>query len=396
MRSKVRHWFNSVFSDDKHHALLQHFEDNYPGQLGYRVSESPIFITDNFKEQLLQASDQILEQVQRIPDEILSKATPSSMRVPGDHGRPHFMSIDFGVCANDKGELEPQLIEMQAFPSLFCYQLELGKQYFKQYGLEEEHNFLFNNFTSESYVDAFKKLIIEDAAPENVVILELHPEKQKTRIDFVLTEKYLGIKTVCLSKVIKEGRYLFYDKDGIKTPIHRIYNRVILDELLQYGSLSTAFKMQDEVEVTWVTHPDWFFKISKVILPLLDHPNVPKSYFADEFPVGEDLQNYVLKPLYSFAGQGVKLSPSITDIKNLKTPHDYILQKKVTYAPAFLDTNKELARAEIRMMYIWPKGAKKSVPAINLVRMTKSEMINVDHNKANTIFTGSSIALFAK
>lgn len=396
MKSKVRHWFNSVFSDDKHHALLQNFEDNYPGQLGYRVSESPIFITDSFKEQLLKASDQILEQVLRIPDEELSKATPPSMRVAGDHQRPHFMSIDFGVCANDKGELEPQLIEMQAFPSLFLYQLELGKQYFKQYDLDKEHNFLFNNFTAESYVDAFKKLIIEDAAPENVVILELHPEKQKTRIDFVLTEKYIGIKTVCLSKVIKEGKYLFYMKDGIKTPIHRIYNRVILDELLQYGSLNTAFKMQDKVEVTWVTHPDWFFKISKVILPLLDHPNVPKSYFADEFPAGEDLRNYVLKPLYSFAGQGVKLSPSITDIKNLKTPHDYILQKKVTYAPAFLDINKELARAEIRMMYIWPKDAEKPIPAINLVRMTKSEMINVDHNKANNIFTGSSIALFAK
>lgn len=394
MQSEARHWFNSRFSMDKHRFLLQHFEDHYPGQLGYRISESPIFITEEFKEQLLEASDQILEQISKIPDAILKNAVPTSIQVPGDQKRPHFMSIDFGVCANEKGDLEPQLIEMQAFPSLFCYQLELGQQYRKQHELPENYEFLFNDYSSETYIKALKDLILGDEAAENVVILELHPENQKTRIDFSLTEKFLGIKTVCLTKVIKEGKKLFYQHNGLKIRIKRIYNRVILDEVHRHESLKTDFNLTDEVDVEWVTHPDWFFKMSKVVLPWLEHPNVPKSYYADEIPEGEDLKNYVLKPLYSFAGLGVKLSPEIDDIENLKDPHNYILQKKVSYAPAFLDTNQELARAEIRMMYIWPEENEKPVPAINLVRMTKSEMINVDHNKAQNIFTGSSIALF--
>lgn len=396
MKSEVRHWFNARFTQDKHNAILKHFEVNYPRQLGYRISESPIFITDAFKEQLLTACDDILYQVNQIPEEVLTKAVPPSMHVPGAQNRPHFMSVDFGICADENGILQPQLIEMQAFPSLFCYQLELGLQYFKQHDLADKHEFLFNNYTPDSYIEALKKLVIADENPEEVIILELFPEKQKTRIDFVLTEKFLGIETVCLTNIIKEGTRLYYKKEGKKIPVKRIYNRVILDELEQHQQLETSFKMTDEVDVTWVTHPDWFFKTSKVVLPWLNHSNVPKSYYADEMPEGADLKNYVLKPLYSFAGQGVKLAPTASDIASLKNSHNYILQKKVSYAPAFLDFNNDLARAEIRMMYIWPDESPKPIPAINLVRMTKSEMINVDHNKSHNIFTGSSIALFSK
>jgi hypothetical protein len=396
MRSEVRHWFNSRFTQEKHTALLQYFQDNFPGQLGYRISESPIFITDDFKNSLLTACDQILEQVTQVPEEVLDNAIPPSMRIPGPQSRPHFMSIDFGICSDENGALHPQLIEMQAFPSLFFYQLELGLQYFKQHGLGDDHKFLFNNYTPDTYTEALRKLIIGDEAPEQVIILELHPEKQKTRIDFVLTEKHLGIKTVCLTKIIKEGNRLFYILDNRKILVKRIYNRVIMDELQQHPELETSFNITDKVDVKWITHPNWFFKMSKVVMPLIDHPNVPKSFYADEIPQEENLKNYVLKPLYSFAGQGVKLSPTVSDIESLSNPHDFILQKKVSYAPAFLDTNNELARAEIRMMYIWPEGSSKPVPAINLVRMTKSEMINVDHNKSHNIFTGSSIALFER
>jgi hypothetical protein len=73
-----------------------------------------------------------------------------------------------------------------------------------------------------------KKLIAAGSAPENVVLLEIFPEQQKTRIDFRCTETYLGIKTVCLTDLVKEGNALFYLKDGRKTKIDRIYNRLIL------------------------------------------------------------------------------------------------------------------------------------------------------------------------
>ena len=250
-----------------------------------------------------------------------------------------------------------------------------------------------NEYSAKKEIElSLKRMSIELAG----VDVKALSKKKRKRYLKKFTSAFLGETENAAHCKILNPEVLDFKKEGKKIPVKRIYNRVILDELEQHQQLETSFKMTDEVDVTWVTHPDWFFKTSKVVLPWLNHSNVPKSYYADEMPEGADLKNYVLKPLYSFAGQGVKLAPTASDIASLKNSHNYILQKKVSYAPAFLDFNNDLARAEIRMMYIWPDESPKPIPAINLVRMTKSEMINVDHNKSHNIFTGSSIALFSK
>ena len=152
--------------------------------------------------------------------------------------------------------------------------------------------------------------IVAGHDPANVVLMEVHPEEQKTRPDFLLTEKLLGIRTVCITKIRKQGRRLFYEEGGKQVPIERIYNRTIVDELERKG-VALPFDFRDDLDVEWAGHPNWYFRISKYSIPFLKHPSVPRTWFLDQLAeVPADLENFVLKPLYSFAGLGVMIAPS--------------------------------------------------------------------------------------
>lgn len=359
----------------------------------FRVSESPLFLSKGFEMKLLEASQSIISQIKNISPEKLLKAVPENCRVPGDTDQPHFFTIDFGICKDEAGEIVPQLIELQAFPSLYAFQKVFEDTFCEVYPFLSG---IRNTMPEEDFRNHLKKLIIGPEDPENVILLEIFPEKQKTAIDFALTEKLLGIKTVCLTKLKKDGKKLYYESGGRLIEIKRIYNRVIFDELDRIPDLKTEFDFRDEVEVTWVTHPNWFFKISKFLLPLLEHPYVPKSYFLHEFPTHEKLEDFVLKPLFSFAGSGVNLhaTPEITDV--IKDKENYILQRKVQYEPVFEDINGDFSKAEIRLLYIWHENEDNPVLLENLGRMTKADMVNVDFNKKDAIWIGSSHAFFAE
>ena len=237
-----------------------------------------------------------------------------------------------------------------------------------------------------------RRTIIADSAPENVVLLEIEPEKQKTRIDFAATETLLGIRPVCVTKIKKRGRQLFYDGDSGEVRIERVYNRVIFDELIRRPDLNLPFRFQDDLDVTWVGHPNWYFRISKHSLPFLKTEHTSPAFFADEFPGSEKVDNYVLKPLYSFAGHGVEMEPTREKIAALKNPHEWILQRKVDYA-AFVPTiDGQKSKAEIRMMFVWPESDRDPTLVNNLVRMSQGKMMGVDFNVEKT-WVGASIAL---
>ena len=393
MIKKYREKFNSQFSSENYDQVKEILKDKSGIYTSFRLSESPIFLTADFKDKLLDASDRILDQIIDMPPETLQKAIPDNCRVPKDTIKPHFFTIDFGICKNLNGEIEPQLIELQAFPSLYAFQKAYENTFCQVYPFLDE---IKSEMSDDEYVIHFKKLILGNENPENVILLEIYPEKQKTAIDFLITEKYLGIKTVCLTKIKKEGTKLFYENDGKLIEIKRIYNRVIFDELDKIPDLKTEFDFREEVDVTWVTHPNWFFKISKFLLPLLQHQFVPKSYFLHEFPDDENLENFVLKPLFSFAGSGVNLHPTKEITDKITDKENYILQRKVEYAPVFEDINGEFSRAEIRLLYVWHEDEKRPLLVQNLVRMTKAAMVNVDFNKKDAIWIGSSHAFFGK
>ncbi|RLJ32815.1 hypothetical protein CLU97_2280 [Chryseobacterium sp. 7] len=391
MIPKYRKQFNQEFSEEKYSQVKDILLQKGGIAPTFRISESPIFLTKEFEAKLIDASESIISQIKAMPKEALQKAIPDNCRVPNDTDQPHFFTIDFGVCKSENGEIEPQLIELQAFPSLYAFQKVYEETFCEVYPFLSE---IKNPMPHETFKNYLKELIVGGENPENVILLEIFPEKQKTAVDFALTEKLLGIKTVCLTKVKKEGRKLYYENNGKLTEIKRIYNRIIFDELDNIPDLVTEFNFREEVDVKWITHPNWFFKISKFLLPLLNHQFVPKSYFLHEFPEHENLEDFVLKPLFSFAGSGVNLNPTKEITDTIQDKENYILQRKVTYEPIFEDINGEFSKAEIRLLYIWRENDERPILLENLGRMTKAAMVNVDFNKKDAIWIGSSNAFF--
>lgn len=393
MIPKYRKQFNKDFSQEKYNQVKDILTQKSGIEPAFRISESPFFLTKEFETKLIDASESIIDQIKALPKEILQKAIPENCKVPNDTDQPHFFTIDFGVCKNENGEIEPQLIELQAFPSLYAFQKTFENTFCEVYPFLSA---IKNPMSADQFTHYLKELIIGDENPENVILLEIFPDKQKTAIDFALTEKLLGIKTVCLTKVKREGRKLYYEDNGRQIQIKRIYNRVIFDELDRIPGLTLEFDFREEADVKWITHPNWFFKISKYLLPLLRHQFVPKSYFLHEFPEHENLENYVLKPLFSFAGSGVELNPILEITDSITDKENYILQRKVQYEPVFEDINGEFSKAEIRLLYIWRENDERPILLENLGRMTKAAMVNVDFNKKDAIWIGSSNVFFGE
>jgi hypothetical protein len=289
--------------------------------------------------------------------------------------------------------LTPRLIELQAFPSLYGFQLLLLGCMRKAYPAIPRHwTSAFGGMQDADYLELLRRTILGSSAPENVILLEIEPAQQKTRVDFACTESLLGVSPVSLTDITKRGRELFYQRAGREVRIERIYNRVIFDELLRRPELKLPFSFQDELDVIWVGHPNWYFRISKHSLPFLKTAHTSSSFFADEFPASESINNFVLKPLYSFAGLGVDMEPTREKLAALAKPHDWILQEKVEYAQFVPTPDGAKSKAEIRMMFVWPEDGSNPILVNNLVRMSQGKMMGVDFNKDKT-WVGSSIAL---
>lgn len=399
MIQSVRTQYNAQFTADRYAAFLAQIQTDYPNQLDFRVAETPVFVPKQLTDKMLAACDDIVRTITQ-PDfrARTEAAIPEGQYVPGEGPDSHtqFMAVDFAVCRNEgTGELEPQLIELQGFPSLYGFQPYLSDTYRAHFPIPDPVSHLFGLHTNAEYVAALRELIVGDCQPEEVILLEIYPEKQKTRVDFALTKHYLGVDAVCLTKIRKRGRELFYEKDGREVRIRRIYNRLIFDELAAMPNLQTEFTLTDDVDVEWVGHPNWFFRISKYTLPLIDSPYVPKShYLSDLTHVPADLENYVLKPLFSFAGSGVKINVTPAGIDAIPTAErgNYLLQRKVRYEPVITSPDGQV-KCEIRLLFIWPNQAEKPQLVTNLARLSRGEMIGVRFNK-DFDWVGGTIAYF--
>ena len=393
MDPQLRSRFNADFTPEKYAALVRCVNQTEKWPADFRISETPIFLTRDFTDEVTRAANAIVGLTRTSEfARHAAPAVPNGLEVPNESAHPNFLVVDFAIC-EEGNRLVPRLIELQAFPSLFGFQLLLLGCIRKAYpAIPRNWTSSFGGIKDEAYLHLLRRTIIADSAPENVVLLEIEPEKQKTRIDFAATETLLGICPVCVTKIKKRGRQLFYDRDGREVRIERIYNRVIFDELTQRPDLNLPFRFQDDLDVTWVGHPNWYFRISKHSLPFLKTEHTSPAFFADEFPVSEKIDNYVLKPLYSFAGHGVDMEPRGEKIAALKNPHEWILQRKVDYAAFVPTVDGQKSKAEIRMMFVWPESDRDPTLVNNLVRMSQSKMMGVDFNVDKT-WVGASIAL---
>lgn len=397
MIPSIRTAFNTAFTEAQYEAFRISCQERFNKQIEFKICETPVFISKEFGDKLKQAGDDIIRMLMDpIFNKETDKAIPAQCFVPGEEGKPVFIALDFGICTDETGNLIPQLIEMQGFASLYAWQHALGKGYKKYFPIPDTVDHLFNDLDENGYVQLLRNAIIGSHNPESVVILEIEPHKQKTWIDFYLTREMLGIQPVCISEIIKEGNNLYYMLDGNKTRINRIYNRLIFDELAGRPDLQRQWNLVEPADVEWVCHPNWFFRISKYTLPFLKHPAVPETIFLTALKeIPTNLEQWVLKPLFSFAGHGVIFNVTEPDLrKALETPEHFILQKKVTYKPV-IETLDEPAKAEIRLMYIWEPEKNHPTLVINLARLSKGVMIGVDYNK-NKTWVGGTVGYFEK
>jgi hypothetical protein len=393
MDPQLRSRFNADFTAEKYPALVRCVNQTEKWPADFRISETPVFMTREFTDEVTRAANEVVAATRTAEfAKHAASAVPAELEVPNESAHPNFLVVDFAICA-EGDQLVPRLIELQAFPSLFGFQLLLLGCIRKAYPvIPPNWTSSFGGIKDEAYLELLRCTIIADSAPESVVLLEIEPEKQKTRVDFAATERLLGIRAVCATNIKKHGRKLFYDRDGREVRIERIYNRVIFDELIHRPDLHFPFRFQDDLDVTWVGHPNWYFRISKHSLPFLKTEHTSPAFLADEFPADEKINEYVLKPLYSFAGHGVDMEPSREKIAALENPHEWILQRKIDYAAFVPTVDGQKSKAEIRMMFVWPENDRDPTLVNNLVRMSQGKMMGVDFNIDKT-WVGASIAL---
>ncbi|WP_194775933.1 hypothetical protein [Pararhodonellum marinum] len=396
MIKKYRDRFNEAFSIEKYKAFQEDVTADFDYLPTFRMAESPFFINREFKQKLVQATEAVIEFV-KAPGflELTDKSLDFGNRVPNENPHPNFLAVDFGVC-EEEGELLPKLIEVQGFPSIFNFQYNLFEKFKNQYPFLSELTPYFDGIDQSNYLPILRDTICNGHPEENVILLEIEPEKQNTKIDFYYCQRDLGIPVICVTEVIKEGKKLFYkDKTGQSIPIKRIYNRVIFDELDLRKDLNLQFDFREELEVEWAGHPNWFFRISKFILPYLKGPYFIETTLLSELKsIPKDLENYVLKPLFSFSGSGVVYHVKESDIEAVREKDLYILQKKVHYSPV-LQAPDGKVKAEVRILAVWPDGRDNPILMGNLVRLSRGEMIGVKFNKDKD-WVGGTLGLFEK
>jgi len=388
----LRQQFNATFTTEKYQRLLKLLEERCGTPVKFRVCETPCFLPKTLLDQMSEYGKELIHQLNSIEYRKTSaEAIPAQFKVPRETPRPSFIQVDFGLVRDQSGRLQPKLVELQGFPSLYAYQPMLSQAYGEVFELDPKLQYLLGGLDWEGYKKLLRRAIVADHDPDHVILMEIDPLHQKTLPDFLLTEKLLGIKTVSITEIKKVGKFLFYENDGKRIPILRIYNRAIVDEMVR-KDLKTAFHLADDIEVEWAGHPNWFFRMSKFSLPYLRHECVPKTWFLDRVDrVPNDLENYVVKPLFSFAGLGVIINLTPQDLAAIPKEQrsQYILQERVHFEPV-VDTPFGSAKAEVRIMYIWLEELQ---PAMTIIRMGRGLMMGVDHNR-NLEWVGSSAGFY--
>ena len=396
MIPSLRQQFNDSFTPDKYQKFLRRIDDLCGTHVQFRLSETPCFFPKELIDGMARDGQELIRQLVDNPEYLAKseEAVPAEFKVPNEAAHPMFVHVDFGLVRDAHGELQPKLVELQAFPSLYAYQGPLAEAYLDVYGLGALGlNYFLSGLETGSYRELLRRAIVGSHDPENVILMEIHPQEQKTLPDFLLTEKMLGVRAVDIVDIKKEGSRLYYERGGKRVPIRRIYNRAIVDEL-ERKNVKLGFDWRDELDVEWAGHPNWYFRISKFSIPYLKHKSVPKTWFLDRLEaIPPDLENYALKPLYSFAGLGVLIAPKKDDILAIpaeKRPF-YILQERMHFEPV-IATPFGGTKAEVRVMYVW---LDELTPVLTIIRMGRGLMMGVDHNK-NMEWVGASAGFYVE
>ena len=399
MDQAFRSAFNAAYTDEFYQSYLRDLEARLGCKIPFRVAETPFFIPPKLRDRLAKSATEIVEQISR-PDLLakMKQAIPARLDVPRMDHLPNCVQVDFAITRGPDGELEGKVVELQAFPSLYALmvvQCEVMSEHLaKMPGLDKDWSLYFGG-SRASFVPRLKNAILGGEDPEHVVLLDLDPPSQKTYPDFVATKMLTGVDALCPTDLVREGRRLFRKVDDRLVPVKRIYNRVVFDEL-ENKKVPIPFEYTEDLDVTWCSHPNWYWTWSKYTLPYADHPAVPRARLVSEMdPLPEDLSRYVLKPLFSFAGSGVKVDPTRADVDAIPAADrdKWLLQEKIVYEPGIKMPTGEGVKAEVRMMFLRAPGEEKPELVLNLVRVSRGALLGVDQNK-NLTWVGGTVGIW--
>lgn len=396
MIASVRQSYNQQFSEERYRRFIGDLNRIYHREVTFRVAETPVFIGKAFEGLLRKAADDIVDFLVR-PDfkHLTEKAIPANLRVPNETPHTLFLALDFGVVDVD-GKPEPRLIEMQGFPSLYGWQDVLSMKYREHFAVPATMQSHFG-LSSSQYREMLRHVLLNGHDQEGVILLEIDPMKQNTAVDFLATQAITGIAPVHIGDIIREGRQLYYEKDGRRIAIRRIYNRVIFDELVKRTDLKLQFNLTEDVDVEWAGHPNWFFRISKYTMPMIQSRYIPECKFLSDFTeYPSDLENYVLKPLFSFSGSGVVFHVKPEDLHAIPDNQrsEFMLQRKVSYLPV-IQSLDGFVKLEVRLLFLWDEAEARPQLVTNLARLSRGEMIGVKYNKDKT-WVGGSVCFFER
>lgn len=405
MLDPFREEFNARFTPQAYADLRAALNGATRSEVSFPVAETPVFCSRELLDEMIEAGHALTRELLENPEYLRASllAIPEGYRTAGDTARPHFMTVDFGLVLNAAGRLAPKLVELQAFPSLYGFQAVLAKQYAQTYGLAPELRWFLGGHDEDSYWELMRRVIVGNHSPEQLVLAEVEPLGQKTLPDFRVYEERLGIAIVDIATIRREGRRLFYENArGQWTPIARIYNRAIADEMERKG-IRLQFDPGESLDVEWAGHPNWYFRISKFSLPWLKHATAPPAVFLDQWmddgPGGAvrsripgERERVLLKPLYSFAGKGIQFAPTDGELAQIPEAErrNYILQERVEFQPV-IRTPYGPTQTEIRVLYVWPDGSPWMEPVICLARLGRGRMMGVDHNRDQRWVGGSAV-----
>jgi hypothetical protein len=395
--------FNRRYQPDLYTKLLTSLDEEAETHVSFRVAETPCFFPAELMAQIAAIGTELTSRLIGDPAYLQASrgAIPEAYRMPDETPHPHFMTADFGLVRTAGGQLEPRLVELQAFPSVFGYQSVLSQAYRAAYNLDDSLDPFLSGHTETSFWKLYAQVVLGGHEAENVILTEVDPLHQKTLPDFLITAKRLGISVVDIAELVKMecpgGRPKLYRRDGDRlVPVHRIYNRAIVDELVR-REIRLPFDYREPLDVEWAGHPNWYFHISKFSIPYLNHWAVPPAVFLSDWMAGigrnrlpSDRDSLILKPLFSFAGKGILFGPSDEDLFSIPESQrgDYLLQERVRFEPV-IKTPFGPTQAEIRILYLWPDGGDMD-PVLSLVRLGRGKMMGVDQNRDQEWVGGSA------
>ena len=407
MIPELRQDFNRRFRPEAYRNLLHGLDAVSRTHVGFPIAETPCFFPQPLLDEMAQTGATLTHQLLEDREYLNQSraAIPEAWRAADETAHPHFLTVDFGLVREADGRLAPRLVEMQAFPSIFGFQWALSEAYRSTFSLAPDLRFLFGALDDSAYWKLLERVIVAGHDPETVVLADVDPATQKTLPDFHITADRLGIRIVDIAELEPEDRpgkrpRLCYRNGKRLIPVRRIYNRAIADELVR-KQVQLRFDYRESFDVEWAGHPNWYFHVSKFSLPWYRHPAVPPAMFLDAWMRGEerdrlpaDRERLILKPLFSFAGQGIVFAPSDEQLAAIpqERRREYLLQERVSFAPV-IDTPAGPTQAEVRILYVWPDHGYLT-PMAALVRLGRGQMMGVDHNR-NQRWVGASAAFFA-